>query len=154
MKTSQKILKSDCSLGYLLVDTISPKENLKKNDKLINLFLEKYLPFSIVEEKEKIYGKYSFDKLSVNDFEYLSSEDFYEHIFQVIKKETLPFFAEICREKLYKEVNFKSEFYFLNPKENKESNSYKDFPIWNFFYLYLIIDKRENNFKLIEFGYD
>lgn len=141
-------------MSYLHLTIINPNEKLQFGVNDVILFLEKYFPNSEYKG-EKFFKKYSISKLKTSDFVKLESEEFYKNIFENIINETSDNeFLERCRIKLYQKLNFKTEFYYLKASDESISKFYKDCPIWDYFYLYLNIDRNENKFKIIEFAND
>ena len=163
------------SLGYFQITTVSPSSEISKLDfkNIISEFLKtKYFVWNYQNEpygqnviltdengknieyfNEKFFGFYETEKLDYSDFSKIEFKTFQENIENNIIKETDSDFLKKCLKTIQK-INSQSDFYILNPPENKIPQIVKDWPIYTFFYSYLSFDKENNEINLIEFGLD
>ena len=102
---------------------------------------------------EKFYGFYETGKLEYFDFKSIDFKTFEKNIKQAILQETDAKFLKKCSRTLQR-FNPNSLFFYLNPPENKIPKIVKDWPIYTYFYAYLIIELENNEISLVEFGLD
>lgn len=164
------------SLGYFQITTVSPNSEISKSNfkNIISEFLKtKYFVWNYKNQpygqnviltdengklieyfNEKFFGFYETEKLDYSDFLKIEFKTFKKNLENNILKETADTdFLKKCLKTIQK-INPKSDFYIINPPENKISQIVKDWPIYTFFYSYLSINKEHNEINLIEFGLD
>lgn len=181
-KINEEIERVDNYGGFLLIRTLTPSDKILSvsDEHLIeNIILSKYHHWRGEEEpngltvgmsssdnngkskswtltNHKFYGFFDNNKIKPEHYKLISLETFSDKLFKAIKEhaEYDNLFIDKATDIIKGQFNDLSIFYFLDLDKENNSDMVAEMQVYEFFYVFIALDRQKNIVTLIEFGLD
>jgi hypothetical protein len=104
----------------------------------------------------KFYGFFDNSKINSDNYKQINFDDFYNQITTAIRIE-IDYdddFLQISERFLTVNLNRTFTYYHLDLDKDKNADLVAEWQVYDFFYAYVAIDRKDFSIYLIEFGYD